>query len=393
MIIKNPTIIIKGKGGETLGGEYNIEQIVDGDNCELVVTTATGVSKPKLQEKTANPTTTTQIVTPDENYDGLSSVEILAVDNSIDDNIKAENIKKDITILGVTGTLESQTSTPNLQRKNISPTQESQRVVPDSGYDGLSEVLVYGDGNLSPEYIRYGHDIFGVVGEYAGVGPQIIDKTIEEINPDILGGVSAIGDYVFYKCTDLTSVFLENSNITSIGEYAFAECTMLGDVTISTTLTHVDNSAFRSCIGLGVYFPIDPETGESVCNIETIGEYAFYKIASFIGIDGTPPLRNIISIGRNAFYQCGQLDNIILGENLQSIGASAFYGCSNLTEMTILATTPPTLSNKNAISSATTTIYIPAGTLSAYQSATNWSNFASKFVELDDDNGGEEEQG
>ena len=41
MIIKNPTIIIKGSA-EALGGEYNIEQIVDGDNCELVVTTASG---------------------------------------------------------------------------------------------------------------------------------------------------------------------------------------------------------------------------------------------------------------------------------------------------------------------------------------------------------------
>ena len=106
MIIKNPTIIIKGSA-EALGGEYNIEQIVDGDDCELLVTTATGASKPKLQEKTANPTTTTQTIMPDENYDGLSSVEILAVDNSIDENIKAENIKKDIIILGVTGILES----------------------------------------------------------------------------------------------------------------------------------------------------------------------------------------------------------------------------------------------------------------------------------------------
>ena len=53
--------------------------------------------------------------------------------------------------------------------------------------------------------------------------------------------------------------------------------------------------------------------------------------------------------------------------------------------MTIQSTTPPTLSNTDAISTATTTIYIPYGTLSAYQSATNWSSFASKFVELNED--------
>lgn len=381
MIIKNPTIIIKGKGGETLGGEYNIEQVVDGDNCELVVTTATGVSKPKLQEKTANPTTTTQTVAPDENYDGLSSVEILAVDNSIDENIKAENIKKDITILGVTGTLESQTSTPNLQRKNILPTQESQRVVPDSGYDGLSEVLVYGDSSLSPENIRYGTGIFDVVGEYTGMHPQIIDKTIEVITEETLFGVSKIGDYVFYKCPDLTDAYMESSNITSIGEYAFANCANLYTMYIPTTLTDVGNSAFRDSSNLYIWFPIDTETGESVCNIETIGEYAFYKLAH---LELGAPLYNIVSIGRNAFYNCTAMTTITLGENLESIGNSAFSGCRNLTEMTILATTPPTLANTSAIpSSYVQTIYIPAGTLSAYQSATNWSSFASKFVELE----------
>lgn len=387
MIIKNPTIIIKGSG-ETLGGEYNIEQIVDGDNCELVVTTASGVSKPKLQEKTANPTTTTQTVTPDENYDGLSSVEISAVDNTIDSNITAENIKKDVTILGVTGTLESQTSTPNLQTKFIMPTKEGQTVVPDSGYDGLQEVVVYGDQSLSPENIRYGYTIFDVIGEYTGepagectnVHTQIISKTIQEINPDILVGISEIGDYVFYNCPNLVNVFLEGSNITSIGRYAFSDCESLLDVHFPITLTYVGNNAFRDSPNVHVYFPFDPETGEDVCNIETIDDSGFYKMTTLYEV---PPLRNIILIAGNAFYQCKNLNNIILGENLQKIMARAFYGCSALTEMTILATTPPTLANTNAISTATTTIYIPAGTLSAYQSATNWSSFASKFVEME----------
>ena len=56
------------------------------------------------QTKTATPTTTQQIIEPDTGYE-LASVTVEAVDNTIDANIVAENIKKDITILGVTGTL------------------------------------------------------------------------------------------------------------------------------------------------------------------------------------------------------------------------------------------------------------------------------------------------
>ena len=79
------------------------------------------------------------------------------------------------------------------------------------------------------------------------------------------------------------------------------------------------------------------------------------------------------------------MTNVVIPENVSYINQQAFYECNSLSEMIIKSTTPPTLSNTNAISSATTTIYIPHGTLSAYQSATNWSSFASKFVELNAD--------
>ena len=61
---------------------------------------------PVMQAKTATPTTATQTITPDTGYDGLSSVEVSAVTSAIDSNIVAGNIKKDVSILGVTGTFE-----------------------------------------------------------------------------------------------------------------------------------------------------------------------------------------------------------------------------------------------------------------------------------------------
>ena len=56
-----------------------------------------------LQDKTITPTVEEQIVFPDDNYNGLNKVTVNAVTNEIDENIKSENIKDGVDVLGVTG--------------------------------------------------------------------------------------------------------------------------------------------------------------------------------------------------------------------------------------------------------------------------------------------------
>ena len=92
-------------------------------------------------------------------------------------------------------------------------------------------------------------------------------------------------------------------------------------------------------------------------------------------------LSGITSIAEYAFTMCSNLVSVVIPNNIKSIGKYAICDCNNLTTITLLATTPPTLGSY-AIPSNVTTLYIPAGTLSAYQSATNWNSFADKFVEL-----------
>lgn len=124
---------------------------------------------PKLQAKT---TMVNGKVMPDENYVGLKEVtvnvpskeeEAKEVDLAMASGNQTitptsgkvlsqvvvkkpatmlpENIKKDVNIGGVTGTLEPQTA-PTLQTKTVTPTKSQQNIVADSGYDGLSGVTV-----------------------------------------------------------------------------------------------------------------------------------------------------------------------------------------------------------------------------------------------------------
>lgn len=86
----------------------------------------------------------------------------------------------------------------------------------------------------------------------------------------------------------------------------------------------------------------------------------------------------ITEIGVRAFCGCSSLTSIKIPGSITNIGLEAFRYCTNLTSMTILATTPPTLNSTDAISSATTTIYIPSGSKSAYESANYWKDLLTR---------------
>lgn len=209
-----------------------------------------GSSGVKLQSKTVTPSENTQTVNPDSSYDALSSVTVEAISNTYigssvtkksaatytpgtsdqsiasgqylngtqtikgDSNLTAANIKSGVKIFNVTGSYAGSSSggnTPNLQTKTVTPSESTQTVSPDSGYDGLSKVTVNaisstyigsdvtkksaatyipkttnqsiasgqylsgtqtikGDANLVAGNIKSGVSIFGVTGTYTGGG-------------------------------------------------------------------------------------------------------------------------------------------------------------------------------------------------------------------------------
>lgn len=92
-------------------------------------------------------------------------------------------------------------------------------------------------------------------------------------------------------------------------------------------------------------------------------------------------LGNITSILSYCFRYCFQLGKITIPATVASIGNSAFTYCRSLREVHMLSTTPPTLgTNVFSNVSSNLVIYVPSASLEAYQTAENWSNYASKMV-------------
>ena len=91
---------------------------------------------------------------------------------------------------------------------------------------------------------------------------------------------------------------------------------------------------------------------------------------------------NIEVIESSAFIYCYYLHTIIIPSAVTTIGSNAFKGCTGLKSIHILPTTPPTITATTFQSLAPDcVIYVPQGCLETYQTATNWSTFASQMQE------------
>ena len=81
-------------------------------NAKAVIAEALdlGGDTPTLVTASVTPTVSAQTITPEEG-EAFNKIEVEAVTSAIDANITAENIKKDVVILGVTGSYEAPTPT------------------------------------------------------------------------------------------------------------------------------------------------------------------------------------------------------------------------------------------------------------------------------------------
>ena len=126
-----------------------------------------GGGNPKLQDKIITPSTSSQIIIPDSNYDGLSKVTVNAMPTGVLNNPTINSNGLITTNIGASGYLSSGTS-KTLQlstqgSKTITPGRYNQIAV-DSGKYTTGTIRVSGDSNLTASNIKSGVNIFGVTG-------------------------------------------------------------------------------------------------------------------------------------------------------------------------------------------------------------------------------------
>lgn len=115
-----------------------------------------------------------------------------------------------------------------------------------------------------------------------------------------------------------------DSGVTSIGRYAFYRCSQLKSVTISNSVTSIEDHAFEFCLGIKSVTIPD--------SVTSIGESAFCRCS---GLTSVIIGNSVISIGSSAFYNCSGLTSVIVGNSVNSIGEGVFEFCSGLQSITV----------------------------------------------------------
>lgn len=218
--------------------------------------------------------------------------------------------------------------------------------------------------------------------------------------------VTTIADGAFYQARILSSVYIPPS-VTVISSHAFSTCISLQSINLPPSVTVIGNDAFGSCYALS---RMNSETN-GVINIPDsvteIGREAFSECKriqivnlpnsvteiggfAFQGCTGLTNINipnSVTYIGDFAFWYCENLtSSIVIPNSVTTIGTYAFASCTGLTSVTIFATTPPDLNTSyplswdafqgTPIASGNGTIYVPSGSLEAYQTADGWNKYA-----------------
>lgn len=258
--------------------------------------------------------------------------------------------------------------------------------------------------------------------ERDGYSPFYNIETLKEVT--IGGSVSRIEDNAFMACVGLTDISIPNS-VKSIGDNAFSGCTSLTEMIIPNSVNKINNEIFKGCTNLRRLIVEDgaeelrwncystssdgrPFSGTSLetlylgrnlvndddspfsfieslkdvtigNSVERISDYAFYGCTGLTEI--TIP-NSVTEIGDESFYGCTNLTKITISNSVTEIGYQTFAGCSNLKTIYSLNLQPPTYDiffdpafEQTCYSSAV--LYVPIGSLNAYQTTIPWSNFGN----------------
>ena len=213
--------------------------------------------------------------------------------------------------------------------------------------------------------------------------------------------LTRIGKNAFNGCTKFTGSVSFGNSLTTLGDRVFKNCYKITGFYISATLTDIGTEAFAHCNGITyfagnndnpnytiadavlfnkdktvlMYYPAaHSRTSYTVPqSVTEIGDWAFSNATNLTELILPDQLE---TIGLCGLENCSALMEITFPASLQSLGDLAMFGCTALTQIVTLATTPPTATEFTFHEvPKTIPVYVPDGTLEAYQSVEGWKEF------------------
>ena len=312
---------------------------------------SSGGGSANIESLSITPSTSAQTITASGGVDGYSPVNVSAVTASIDANIVAGNIKSGVEILGVSGNVvelngETKTIIPRTYGQTIYPT------APKNGITQIevSAVTASIDANITAGNIKKDVQILGVTGTLeAGVGEKYGANTntfLGDVDANgvlqlpteqsdlVFTGVKDVVNYGLYsKFTSTKVKTVSFPNLTTIsglyGCYGMLDdCTALTSVSLPNLTTISGNYGcrymFHNCTALtSVSFPaLTTIIGSYGCQSMLQGCTALTSI-SFLAlttISGSYGCQNML-------YNCTALTSVSFPA-LTTISGS--YGCQNM---------------------------------------------------------------
>ena len=143
---------------------------------------------------------------------------------------------------------------------------------------------------------------------------------------------TVLPDQVFYGCSALEEVDMNNTAPSAFGAYAFARCESLKAINLEkATATSIPAGMFDGCVKLAsVKLPTENlENGTQRIIITSIGNYAFRDCASLLSKDDESKKATAFDFTKFVAFASGEYTK----PASFTIGVSAFEGCTGLTEV------------------------------------------------------------
>ena len=432
--------VVSGGGGSAIGtlpitsnGNYNVESYAG---------VAVSVS-PRLQNKAVGASESLQIVEPDSGFDGLLSVEVAAIPSTY---MGSAIPTMSGSVVTPTETLQTVVSANTYVTESVIMNPIPASYVVPSGTYSISANGTYGVSEYVSVAVNVSSDDRAFIertltvlsnsgATYVASNAFQYAKNLTEVN---LPNCSYVGSSAFYYCTSLATANLPSC--TEISASAFASCTSLLSVSLPEVTTigsgafsrcyslqsvdipecsNIGSNAFYACTSLSALNASGCLTVQSSafasCNrlalvdfplCETIGRSAFMSCFDLPFVQ----LSRLKSLDQYAFYNCSSISFVSLPA-CETISAAAFGVCASLVKVYLPAVTnmgPQVFGNCYSVSSfyftgtsvptiltstfsfttldlmTTGTIYVRASMLSAFATATNWTQYSARMVGLTD---------